>query len=248
LKQKGYPSSSRLNHRDHIQKSALTPFLNAVAQVLDAAHFAKPKVILSEGDPEPSVNIQIDMRAAGLAAPGPLFGNPDQPLNFSIRHGSLGGEVHTFKNELDQIARNAGVDELTKFIKAEANNRNRLLYAGDTGIPKVEFGDGFLHERLRRVTVLLVLTIAIQQTNMHQLFAVQCLHAFLLALEKIDAAEIEFAEAETPNGRVVSVIHDGESEPKAWIGWKWNFEVPLVYSIETLAAPEPPSPMEIIRP
>src|SRR4051812_48496164 len=31
LQQKQYPNSSRLNHRDHTQKTALTPFLNAVA-------------------------------------------------------------------------------------------------------------------------------------------------------------------------------------------------------------------------
>jgi hypothetical protein len=161
----------------------------------------EPKLILDEGNP--SVNVQINMRSAGLETPDPLYGQPDQPLNFSIRRGSTAGEIHTFKSELDQIARNAGVEEITDFVEAEANIRNRLLYAGDTGIPTAVVGDGFYRERLRRVCVLLVLTIAVQQTNMHQLFAAQCLHAFLLALEKIDPSEVEFVGIETSNGPFV---------------------------------------------
>jgi hypothetical protein len=229
LKQKNYRNSSRLSHRDHVQKSALTPFFKAVAQVLATAQFMEPKLILDEVSP--SVHVQINMKSAGLDVPEPLYGQPDQPLNFSIRHGSTAGEAHAFIKELDEIARRAGVREITAFVKAEANVRNRILYASDAGIPTVVVGDGFYRERLRRVCLLLLLTIAVQQTNMQQLFAAQCLRAFLLALEKIDPSEIEFPGTETSNGPFISVIHDGEGDPQARIGWKWNFDVPLVYSI-----------------
>lgn len=228
IQQKKYPGSDRLNHRDHVQKIALTPFFKAVSKTLERIDFAKLTIRLNESATPPTVNILIDMNSVGLKTREPLVGIPDQPLNFSIATGPTNRTAHRFEDELKQIAQGHDVEGIIALIKREANIRNRLLYAGDTGIPRIEFKDGFLIERLRRVTVLLVLTIAIQQTSMHQLFALQCLRSFLLALQKIDAADFGFEHPQHADGFLVEISKMGAQAPSARVGWQAT--IPITYS------------------
>jgi len=214
LQQKRYPGAKRLNFRDHVHKAALTPFLDAVAKVLALLDFAKPTLRLKPDEDPPRLEVFVDMSRAGLRSPEPLFAQPDEPLNFVVRMENEDGPatVHMFAHELRQIAEGRGVDTIKAFLEAEANQRNRLLYATDTGIPQVSFEEGFLLERLRRVTVLLTLTIAIQQTPQHQLFAVQCVEAFLRALERMAGDGYDFGSLiqEPTSGIVVRKAHDKE--------------------------------------
>lgn len=190
LQQKRYPGSGLINHRDHLHKTALTPFLNAVRKVLSVTDFAKPTLTLKPKEAPPRVEVSFDIRNMGADISEPLFVQPDEPLNFLVHNQSEDGDrsVHAFEEELKEIATGKGLDDVLDFLRSEANRRNRLLYANDEGIPSVQFQEGFLRERLRRVTVLLVLTIAVQQTKIHQLFIVQCLKAFLRMMKKAEFA------------------------------------------------------------
>lgn len=217
LQQKGYPGADRLNHRDHVQKLALTPFFHAVSKVLAAVDFANPIIRLEENATPPKISIHFDMSNVGIKTPEKLFGSPDQPLNFSVGSGADGHTAHRFEEELQEIARDRGLDQIVTLIKEEANTRNRLLYAAEGGIPSIQFKDGFLTERLRRVTVLVVIAIAIQQTSMHQLFASQCLRSFLLALKKINSAEFCFESPSRSNGPAVEIAKAPDCQPVAWI-------------------------------
>lgn len=219
LKQKGYPGADLLNHRNHIHKAALTHFINAVRKVMEVLDTATPTVHLHDTDP-PKISVRIDMSKLGLSTPEPLFGIPDHPLNFSIQKGEGVGLAHRFGEELQGIAMERGVSEIVDLINNEANERNRLFYAGDTGLPHVTVEDGFFLERRRRVMVLLLLTIAIQQTPTHQLFAVQCLRSLLLALRKIEIANFNFETPPQSDGPVVTArILPGE-DARATISWR----------------------------
>jgi hypothetical protein len=230
LQQRAYPNADCLNHRNHVHKAALTPFLNAVAKVLAAAEFARPMIRLTEDANPPTVHVQFDMRNAGAKLTEPLFASPDQPLNFLIRKDAKGRQVHDFEEELRAIARERGVDEISRFIEAEANTRNRILYASDQGVPSVEVPDGFFIERRRRVTVLLMLTIAIHQTAAHQLFAVQCLQALLSILPRIKPNAFTFDDDEKPRNLSVTVIKDADADPVAMITQHWAVSLPMSFT------------------
>jgi hypothetical protein len=230
LQQKRYPKSRYLNHRDHVHKAAITPFLRAVARVMAGIEFVKPIVSLNEHVEPPTVHVKFNMQNVGAELSEPLYGHPDQPFNFSIRQGSNQGPVHMFDEELKEVAKGRGVEAIVKLMKEEANFRNRLLYAADAGVPHVEVEDGFFLERVGRVTTLLTLTIGINQTSMHQLFVVQCLHAFLRALAKIDEAEIEFPDFEHAKGASISITKLDEGEPEAWINLNWSATIPFTYT------------------
>lgn len=83
--------------------------------------------------------------------------------------------------------------------EAEANLRNSLLYAQSDGIPSVTFKRSLLLAKLRRVCLMLQVTIGILQTPAHQLFAVQCLEAYLGALRRLPQAGFDF-DIEEPTG------------------------------------------------
>jgi hypothetical protein len=213
LQQKRYPGAGRLNFRDHLHKAAPTPFFNAVAKVLAFMDFAKPTLRLSPDADPPHVTFFVDLSRTGLRSPEPLFAEPDEPLNFVIRMEGKDGTsgVHMFEEQLREVTQGNSLDEIVAFLRQEANRRKQLLHATDTGIPGVTFTKGFLLERLRRMAVLLTLTVAIQPTPTHQLFAVQCLKAFLRALRKMDGEPFDFGEVEPANlGIVLHKEPDGE--------------------------------------
>lgn len=232
LQQKQYPGARRLSNRVHLHKAALTPFLNAVAKVLALMDFAKPTLRLSPDANPPRVTFFVDMSRAGVRSPEPLFAEPDEPLNFVIRMMDKDGTsgVHMFEEQLREVTQGNSLDEIVAFLNEEANRRNRLLYATDTGIPAATFTEGFLLERLRRVATLLTLTIAIQQTPAHQLFAVQCLKAFLRTLLKMDGEPFDFGNPESASlGILIDKKRDGE--PVARFGRRYTFRTTIGYQL-----------------
>jgi len=215
LKLRHYPGSDLLNHRDHLQKAAITPFLDAVNNLL--AKFKLPPATLRLHQTDtPRFAVSLDTRAY-LRGEEPLFGEPDEPLNFVMRKGNDNeAPVHCFEDELQEIATGRGLEDIVDFVRKEANLRNRLLYAEDGGYPTVSFPDATLLERLRRVTRALGLTIALQSPQ-QQLFAVQCLEAFLRALRKMNGNGYDFAATVPTKGALLTLIEIGDGKPSAEI-------------------------------
>lgn len=177
-----YPSANNLKERKHGHKTSIWPFVTAVADKMVEKNIPMPMVSLRvEG--EPRVELSIDIASqAGLDYP--LWGTPDEPFNFSMWSDRTGPfKPHDFSEELAALATGQGARNIAVYVSEQANLRNRLLYASDQGIPSVAFSDNLLLGRRQRVTVMLVLTIAIMQTSVHQLFLVQCLDAILRAIE-----------------------------------------------------------------
>lgn len=185
LRQQNYPNADRLSDRNHVHKSALWPFITAVSEKVMEKKIAVPTMTLRvEGEPRIELSVDIG-RQAGLNRP--LWGTPDEPFNFSMWSDRTGPfKLHDFSEELLALAAGKGARDIEAYVKAEANARNQLLYASDKGIPSVMFEDAYLLSRRRRVMTLLVLTIAIMQTKVHQLFLVQCLDALIRAIQRFD--------------------------------------------------------------
>lgn len=182
---RNYPNAERLKERQHLHKAALWPFITAVADKMAEKKIPMPTLALRvEGDPRIDLSIDIADQA-GLEKP--LWGMPDEPFNWSMWSDRTGAsKPHDFREELAALATGKGAKSIGAHVANEANLRNRLLYASDQGIPSVAFSDDLLIGRRQRVTVMLVLTIAILQSHQHQLFIVQCLDALLRAIQGFD--------------------------------------------------------------
>lgn len=199
LKHRQYPNASQLNFRKHTHKAGVYPFVRAIESLLAESLFPIPTVTLSYDADTPRIDIGIPSEKLGLPA-GHLI-TPDEPLNALIRSGPPDAprqNLVDFQDQLRAIAGGHGATDIASFIEAEANLRNKLLYASDIGWTVVENVDAGLVERRRRVLVLIGLTIAIMQTSTHQLLAVQALQAYLGALDKLPKDPVDFDSAQGP--------------------------------------------------
>lgn len=212
--QQRYPGANKLKPRDHTHKAAVSPYLDAVNNLIASVPVPAPKLSLSMGSP-PSLSISVDLQALGVSGE-PKFATPDNPFNFALRKD---GEesVYFFEKELAEIASFSGAADIRTAISERANLRNRLLYASDEGIPKVEFPDETLLRYRDRIFRLCLLTIGILQTKQHQLFAAQNLEAFLTALGHIIETGTNY---DLPDGRFMSVAQQPDGTYKSGIGYR----------------------------
>lgn len=189
LQQRRYPGASNLKPRSHPHKAGLTPFLRIIERFLGEIEFPAPEVTLKSDGLVPRIDIRIPV-------PGGLFAVPDEPLN-GITHQEEGARltVLDFSEQAQEYAVERGLADMLSVVRSEANLRNELLYATDKGITVVEDVEPALVARRRPVFILLVLTIMILQTSMHQLFVVQVLQSYLRALKALpdDAFDYEAA-------------------------------------------------------
>jgi hypothetical protein len=188
LQRKQYPNASKLLPRNHNHKASITPFLQSISAKLADANVPAPNVFLAEGEEKPRVHIQIDIHALSGMTDLPHFAEPDPPLHFSIadQHGvaDLAKDFARFAAERDGAA-------VKKYIDEEANLRNKILYASDTGIPNIQIKDEFITRRMNNVVTILTIVIMVEQTNLHQDFVCQCLDALLRIHERIERSGFE---------------------------------------------------------
>lgn len=189
LQQRRYPGASNLKPRSHPHKAGLTPFLRIIERFLGGIEFPAPQVTLKNDGPVPRIDIRIPV-------PGGLFAVPDEPLN-GITHQEEDARltVLDFSEQAQEYAVEQGSADMLSVIRAEANLRNELLYATDEGIAVVVDVDTALIARRRPVFILLVLTIMILQTSVHQLFAVQVLRSYLRALKALPDDTFDYEAA-----------------------------------------------------
>jgi hypothetical protein len=185
LKARQYPNATTLDQHNHVHKSAVTPYLHAVNNLIAATNCPKTTLIIHTSG-EPQIHIKLEVTNL-LSANEPIFAHPDQPLNFSMTEQEQ-GEIPTTASvttQLGEIAKGAKMHSIRHFVKHAANIRNQIIYSSDEGIPSVKIEDEAILTRLSRVTTIHVLTIMIMQTTDHQLFAQQCLDGFIKMLSSI---------------------------------------------------------------
>lgn len=217
LVQQRYPGAKKLKPRDHTHKAAVTPFLDAVRNLLASTSVPPPKLSLSMGRP-PALSISLDLRALGISNE-PKFATPDQPFNFALRKGG-DEKVYLFEKELAEIASFSGASNIKAAILNRANLRNRLLYASDAGVPTVQFPDETLLRYRDRIYRLCLLTIGILQTKQHQLFAAQNLKAFLAALGHIVESGVDYAQTLPDGTQFMSVIQQPDGSYVSGVGYR----------------------------
>lgn len=224
IKQRGYHGSDKLSPYEHSHKAAVSPFVEAIVNLLADTGVPAPQLSINRGR-RPMLALAIDLSAL-TGDETPEFATFDFPLNFVIKVGRA-KKAHMFQSELEQLAAGRGASSIQQLVKNEANLRNRLLYASDQGIPSVKFNDSVILRRRDRVYRLALLTIAILQTRQHQLFAVQCLQAFMAVLGKNSENYPPIERMSVPSGFQTVVVQQPDGSYIRNIAFKISSNVQI---------------------
>lgn len=188
LRRRGYARADLLRPREHLQKNAVIPFLDAVSRVFAALGSDAPqtRLVFHERQAVPRMEIAIGVP---LVADGALhWFRPVPPLHFMMNRESPGdpGPGVNFAEEMVLVASEANATTVMEHLRARANFRNQLLYAGETGVPGINGdADAALREYQRNVFAILHVLFLVDPYPEVQNFVQQGLDAFLQVLGRV---------------------------------------------------------------
>ena len=110
----------------------------------------------------------------------------EHPLGFFSQ--KPGGNERDYTKEVREVASEQGIESVFDYIKGQANKRNKMLYASDTGIPEInEVSEAFqkhLNAALLNLTIYLLI-----EPHKKQIFAQEALYSYIKILTRIEARE-----------------------------------------------------------
>lgn len=212
LRQRKYPGSKALNFQRHDDKIGLSILVQAIGSVFAQSGWPQPKLQIIRDLRRPRIELHLPAEFFGF--PKEHLITPDNPLNLSIRQGQGAGpsDVMLFEEQLADISKATGANSIAARIAAEANLRNKILYASDSGIAVVENPESFILERKRRAFVLIGLTIIILQTRNLQPLAVQAIESYLIALGRSHNEVFDYTPV-TPEPDVLVEVERVDGQP-----------------------------------
>lgn len=190
LKFRGYKNAALLNPRNHVHKSAVTPFLNVLGAFFDEfseTEKLKPRLHIKEESGVKELHIALAVVVNG----DEHWAYPIPPLNFSV---TSDGKPPSYKKQIERFLTAQNASNILNYVKEQANQRNQVLYAGPDGYPVIsKLQDDFFVLRKRRVMAMAMAYLLIEPYDEIQPFVQNALDAFLVMLKKV---ENEFLHAE----------------------------------------------------
>lgn len=186
LQNQRYPNAELLRLRDHDHKAAVLPFVFAVRNTL--GNGLNVRVTL---DPKkPRLDVHFPLSNFGIEIPeiGPVALTPVEPLDLQAMIPGEPGkpdQPNEFARELSSIAKGANFSAIRELVRTTANSRNTLLYASDSGLPASKATETDILRRKKHVIMLLLLTVAVLQTPIHQGLAVRGIEVLLQVLKRL---------------------------------------------------------------
>ncbi|MHB0704276.1 hypothetical protein ACX4MT_18865 [Roseomonas mucosa] len=237
LKNKKYHGASLLEHRNHLHKNAVGIFLYAVRQVISKSNSVKNfQLSLNSKLEIPRIDLSFKISELGVVADADLYIQPDNPLNFSMRHIMANGATSNvdFVKQMSGILSALDEDDIIRKLKEVANYRNHLLYATDNALPNEKIERQFIDEKLNMVRAISILSIITNQTAQKQLFISQCLSAFLKILKKADE-KIEGLAVDLPvrkfSGLSIIVNRLGDAPSEVIVSRRYIFDLQIGYEL-----------------
>jgi hypothetical protein len=187
LKERGYRNADLLKPKDHVQKNAVPPFLDVLGMSFAktiGTQFDEPKLLLDgEGDAR-----QLMIALPTFLNGEKLWVRPIPPLNFTV---TADGKALSYRPELDRLVETKGRKSIIEYLRAQANRRNLLLYAGPNGYPaEVTLSEGFFEARKGRVLAILRAYLLIQPYSEKLTFVQDALDAFLSMVGSLKESDL----------------------------------------------------------
>ncbi len=181
LKKKKYDGAKRLNSRNHVHKTAVLYFIKSCGSALK--NIVKSKRFFVQfheiGECSYSQKVLLGVR---ISIDGELKEVlPDPPLSFLLNENPDNDSL--LKDKIVKIIENASKSgSVEKSLRELANERNKILYAGEAGIPVVLNVDQFLSEKENEIFNLIIIFLFIEHYP-SQKFVQFCLDNFFHLLE-----------------------------------------------------------------
>ena len=179
LIERKYLNAQKLDPRNHVHKNAVIPFLRILS--LFHGNFHKLNNIqlrfhIKDEEGKRRLTIAIPM----VVNSEEILMYPIPPLNFAL---SIEAKPPSYEKQIATYLKANGVKEILKYLRAEANIRNKILYAGPSGYPKViEISPTFLSTKIANVLILLRAYLFIFPYKESQPFVQHALDAYLSML------------------------------------------------------------------
>ncbi len=190
LLDRAYPNSELLRPRDHVQKHAVVPFLRSLLHNLAEVKLkgvARVRLAVKELGGARRLIVAIVMEEGGES--NAIV--PTPPLNVLMTAAATGGFPDLARNVRTLLEPN-GYSNALSYLRAAANERNRVLYAGPDGYPVIDdLQAEFLLEQQRRVLMIIKATLLVLPYDDIQPFAVDALAAFLRLVKRLDEGSTE---------------------------------------------------------
>jgi hypothetical protein len=182
LQLRKYPDADQIKLWMHPHKAAVYFFLRAVHHEVFRNKVVTMNVTLS-ADP-PKLTIALPIRQFGQPPPD----MEDYQIVLTDPLGMVGSRPGITEDDYFDAAvqKVAGSRRVDKLIAKEANGRNRILYAHDTGLPRSQATLEGIESRERGAKLCIILAIAIMQVDHHQGMVLQCLRGFLKVIGRAD--------------------------------------------------------------
>lgn len=182
LKIKKYPRAEELNLYSHPHKAAFWFIVDALhhslGQGLQGLNF---NFTIDATKPELSLSIPAKQLGVELSEAPNLAIQPVDPFHFLQ---SRDGFPDAFEADINELLSNRGAKKVDRYIKTLANDRNKILYANDQGLPVSRATLDSIHARRSRIYLAVALCIGILQTDTIQHYVAQGLAALLKAVCK----------------------------------------------------------------
>lgn len=194
LKRRHYNGSEKLKLYNHVHKSSIWYIFAAFTEFLPALKDSIEGEFAIEPD-EVTGKITPIMRFKILNSHISEYIYPIPPLGIQLVHSNGTNEtLHMLEEEIKKLVSAKGHEEFLKYIQAEANVRNEILYAGDQGVPKVSDNvENFIKYRSKRVFTLHMVCLLIDFYPQKQLLVKQLLEVLLVNLKSINTNSTVFS-------------------------------------------------------
>jgi hypothetical protein len=120
LKHMNYGNAEKLQHRNHVHKSAVIPFLSILGDFFGETAIGsglQPHLHLKDEDGDKRLTIAISVTVNGERG----FAYPIPPLNFAVKSGD---KSPSYKQQIGRFVAASGASNIVSYIKEQANLRN----------------------------------------------------------------------------------------------------------------------------
>ena len=187
LKKRKYQGAAKLKDKDHRFKAGVYPFIKLLGPTIGAIKHNVPLELYFEAKPKKPTDgiLKVRMPLAFLGY-GDLSLMPDPPLNLH----SVGpdGVPTDYSKAVKEVATEEGIESIYKYIEGLSNIRNQMLYASDSGIPRIDSVEESLEPHLKGVFANLSAYLLVEPHPKQNLVQ-EALTAFLNIQRRLEARE-----------------------------------------------------------
>lgn len=187
LKKQKYENYEQLKTKVHSYKSGVYPFIRLLGEAfLPKESDLKITLYFEELEAKKRKDILRIRMPIGIEDDQQICIVPDPPLGF-VSTGPDGKEKN-YHREVSRIASEKGIKSVFDYIKNLANERNKVLYASPTQIPRVKDAEDVISNHTNAAMLNMIMYLLIEPHRPQSLVQ-EALKAYVKIMTRIDASE-----------------------------------------------------------